>query len=103
MNVTIIGLGLIGGSIAKDLRKSGFATRLTGVEASAINAEKALEIGLVDEAVPLPQAVEGADLVILAIPVDKIRQLLPKVLDLASDRTTVVDMGSTKKEIGQVV
>lgn len=103
MNVTIIGLGLIGGSIAKDLRKSGFATRLTGVEASAINAEKALEIGLVDEAVPLPQAVEGADLVILAIPVDKIRQLLPKVLDLASDRTTVVDMGSTKKEIGQAV
>lgn len=103
MNVTIIGLGLIGGSIAKDLRKSGFATRLTGVEASAINAEKALEIGLVDEAVPLPQAVQGADLVILAIPVDKIRQLLPKVLDLASDRTTVVDMGSTKKEIGQAV
>lgn len=103
MNVTIIGLGLIGGSIAKDLRKSGFATRLTGVEASAINAEKALEIGLVDEAMPLPQAVEGADLVILAIPVDKIRQLLPKVLDLASDRTTVVDMGSTKKEIGQAV
>lgn len=103
MNVTIIGLGLIGGSIAKDLRKSRFATHLTGVEADVLNAEKALEINLVDEVLPLEAAVQKADLVILAIPVDKILALLPVVLDLVSERTTVTDMGSTKKEIAQSI
>lgn len=99
MNVTVIGLGLIGGSIAKDLRKNGFATAITGVDANTGHAEKAKSIQLVDEILPLEEAVEKADLVILAIPVDKIILLLPKVLDLVSDRTTVADVGSTKKEI----
>ncbi|MGD9930001.1 MAG: prephenate dehydrogenase [Mangrovibacterium sp.] len=103
MNVTIIGLGLIGGSIAKDLRKSRFATHLTGVEANVSNAEKALEVKLVDEVLPLAAAVQKADLVVLAIPVDKILELLPVVLDLVSERTTVTDMGSTKKEIAQAI
>jgi len=49
MNVTIIGLGLIGGSIAIDLRHSGFATRLVGIDASAENAAIAMRRGLVDE------------------------------------------------------
>ena len=103
MNVTIIGLGLIGGSIARDLRRTKFATRLTGVEVSPEHAAKALEIHLVDEILPLEEALLKADLVILAVPVDKIRDLLPAVLDLVSDRTTVTDMGSTKKEIARMI
>ena len=103
MNVTVIGLGLIGGSIARDLRKNGFSTHIVGVEANAKHAEKAKSIGLVDAILPLDEAVEKADLVVIAIPVDKIKLVLPQVLDLISDRTTVTDMGSTKKELSNSV
>jgi prephenate dehydrogenase len=102
MNVTVIGLGLIGGSIARDLRKSGFATAITGVDSNSVHAEKAKSLGLVDQVLPFEAAVEKADLVIIAIPVDKIKLLLPQVLDLVSDRTTVTDMGSTKRELCDV-
>ena len=99
MNVTIIGLGLIGGSIAKDLKKSGFASKITGVDTNEDHAKQALEIELADEVLPLGKAVENADLVVLAIPVDKIKSTLPVVLDKIASGTTVTDMGSTKKEI----
>ncbi|WP_394697642.1 prephenate dehydrogenase [uncultured Sunxiuqinia sp.] len=103
MNITVIGLGLIGGSMAKDLRKSGFATSIIGVDSNSKHAEKAKEIGLVDEILTMPKALEKADLVIIAIPVDKIKVVLPQVLDQVSDSTTVTDMGSTKKELCRVV
>jgi prephenate dehydrogenase len=103
MNVTIIGLGLIGGSIAKDLRRTGFATHLTGVESSALHAEEALRLELTEEVLPLEQAVQKADLVILAVPVDVILDLLPRVLDLIPERTTVTDMGSAKMVISKAV
>jgi prephenate dehydrogenase len=96
MKTTIIGLGLIGGSLAKDLRKTGFATKLIGVDASEKNAQKALEIGLVDRISELEPAVSNTDLVIIAIPVDKELEVLPRVLDAISSGTTVTDMGSTK-------
>lgn len=103
MNVSIIGLGLIGGSVAKDLRKAHFATHLIGVDANEMHAEEALKIKLVDEILPLEQAVEKADLVVIAIPVDKIRQLLPHVLDIIQPGTTVTDLGSTKLRIAEAV
>jgi prephenate dehydrogenase len=99
MKVTIIGLGLIGGSLAKDLRKAKFATELAGVEASEIHAHEALELGLVDRIEPLEKGLSGADLIIIAIPVDKELEVLPVVLDLVDRNTTVTDMGSTKKVI----
>jgi len=103
MDVTIIGLGLIGGSIAKDLRKAKFATHLTGVESSTKHAEEALQLHLIDKVLPLEQAVVKADLVILSMPVDKIRELLPQVMDLIREGTTVSDMGSTKNTIIKTV
>lgn len=103
MKTTVIGLGLIGGSIAKDLRKSGFATELIGVDTNQTNAEKAIEIGLVDRTEPLKEAVKNTDLVIIAIPVDKELIVLPQVLDNISSGTTVTDMGSTKKVIVDLV
>ncbi|HKJ41109.1 MAG TPA: prephenate dehydrogenase [Sunxiuqinia sp.] len=99
MNVAVIGLGLIGGSIARDLRKSGFATSITGVDANSEHAKKAKSIKIVDDVMPLEPAVQNADMVIIAIPVDKIKLVLPQVLDLIPDGTTVTDMGSTKQEI----
>lgn len=103
MNVTIIGLGLIGGSIAKDLKKSGFSTKLIGVDNNEAHAQKALEIKIVDEVLPLEEGVKRADLVVIAIPVDKIKSIIATVLDNASSGTTVTDMGSTKKEIVELI
>jgi prephenate dehydrogenase len=103
MKTTVIGLGLIGGSIARDLRKSGFATELIGVDTNERHANEALKIGLVDRVETLEDGVGDTDLVIIAIPVNKELIVLPKVLDLIGSSTTVTDMGSTKKEIVDVV
>lgn len=103
MKVSIVGLGLIGGSVARDLRKNRFATQLIGVETNLAHANLALELKLVDEVLPMEEAVSQSDLVILAIPVNIIRELLPKVLDLIPGGTTVTDLGSTKQRIADAV
>jgi prephenate dehydrogenase len=103
MKITVIGLGLIGGSIAKDLRKSGFATELVGVESNEEHGSKALELGLVDRVLPLSEGVKNTDMVIIAIPVDKTLAILPDILDLIDSGTTVTDMGSTKKQLVESV
>lgn len=103
MRTTIIGLGLIGGSLAKDLRKSKFATEFIGVENNGKNAAQALELGLVDRVEPLETGIQNTDIVIIAIPVDKEIELLPQVLDRINNSTTVIDMGSTKKMIVDLI
>ena len=103
MKLAVIGLGLIGGSMAKDLRRTKFGTEIIGVDNNPENARIALEIGIADRIESLEKAVKDADIVILAIPVDKIVQLLPVVLDHISHSTTVIDVGSTKREITEVV
>jgi prephenate dehydrogenase len=103
MNVTIIGLGLIGGSIAIDLRKAGLASTLYGVDANEENANEALRLGLVDKIGGLEEMVTDADVVILAIPVNVLSRLLPRVLDLIADKTIVIDAGSTKGSICKAV
>jgi prephenate dehydrogenase len=103
MKLAVIGLGLIGGSMAKDLRKAGFANEIIGVDVSPENAEEALQLGIIDRIETLESAVSEADMVIIAIPVDKVLNSLTKVLDLVSDQTTVIDVGSTKKLISNAV
>ncbi len=103
MRTTIVGLGLIGGSLAKDLRKTNFATELIGVEANPIHSKKALELGLVDRIETLENGVKDTDIVIIAIPVDKELTVLPLILDLIDNGTTVTDMGSTKRAIIETV
>ena len=103
MRLTIIGLGLIGGSLAKSLRRLGFATTLVGVDASSEHCEEAVQLGLVDEVKSLEEACCESDLVILAIPVDAARQTVLNVLDLVGSNTVVADMGSTKDGICKVV
>jgi prephenate dehydrogenase len=99
MKVTIIGLGLIGGSIAKDLRKAGIAKHLVGVDHDQAHAEKALELNLVDEILPLEKALPVTDLVIVSIPVNAIQECIAQFLSLISDKTIVIDAGSTKSII----
>ena len=99
MRVTVIGMGLIGGSIALDLRAAGVSQILTGVDENLQHCEQAMTRNLVDEILPLAAAVQKADCVILAVPVGAISKLLPTILDIVGSQTTVTDMGSTKSLI----
>lgn len=103
MRTAIMGLGLIGGSIAIDLRKAGIATHLIGVDNNSTHASRAIELGLVDEVLPLEEAVRRAVLIITAIPVNAIRTVLLKVLDHISGEAVVIDTGSTKSLICKAV
>lgn len=102
MRVTIIGTGLIGGSLAIALREKGMATSITGVESNVQHAKKALELKLVDEIVSLQEGVSGAELVILAIPVNAGEKVLPEVLNCVTHQA-VMDVGSTKLPICEVI
>jgi prephenate dehydrogenase len=103
MKLAVIGLGLIGGSMAKDLRRTKFASEIIGVDSNPENALNALELGIADRIESLEIAVKEADIVIVAIPVDTIVELLPCILDNISASTTVIDVGSTKREIARIV
>ena len=81
MKITIIGLGLIGGSIAIDLRKAGFASAIGGIELNPSHGKKALELGLVDALENEGEAIASADLIFLAIHVNTSSQLIPSILD----------------------
>ncbi len=98
MKVTVIGLGLIGGSIAKDL-KSQLNVKVFGVDSSEDHVKQALEMGLIHASTDLVSGIENADIVIISIPVNIIESLLPEVLEKISENTTVIDVGSTKEEI----
>jgi prephenate dehydrogenase len=98
MHVTMIGLGLIGGSMAIDLKRRGFATRITGVDKDELHAAAAIKLGIVDETASLHEAVRSSDLVVLATPVDVTLELLPKVMDSIGDQL-VTDVCSTKAGI----
>jgi prephenate dehydrogenase len=103
MKTTIIGVGLIGGCMAIDLRKAGLANPIVGVEAKPSNGKRALELKLIDESLSLEDAVRDAELVITAIPVNAIRTVLLKVLDLIGEKTIVIDTGSTKSQICKAI
>ena len=103
MRICIIGLGLIGGSFALALRKHTLAERIFGVDASPRNAAKALELGLVDEVVEFDKATEVADIIALATPVDAIPPLAIKLLNRVNDNQIVMDMGSTKEELCEII
>ena len=103
MKTTIIGLGLIGGSIAIDLRKSGLTTELVGIDLNQVHASKAVELGLVDKTETEDKAIANADLIILAIPVSALGQLIPSILDSIKKTTVVIDTGSTKSSICRAV
>jgi prephenate dehydrogenase len=98
MTITIIGLGLIGGSLAIGLRENGFADQLIGVENNQNHANQALKLGLVDEIQTLQNAVNQSDIVIVATPVDALATLLPTVMDLVQNQV-VIEVGSTKRPI----
>jgi len=94
--VAIIGVGLIGGSMALALKDKGIAKRIIGVGRSAESIAKAIELGIIDEAMSLEEAVKQADLIYISIPVDATIPVMLQVMDLINDKQIVTDAGSTK-------
>ena len=106
MKVGVIGLGLIGGSMAIDLKRKGFAQEVLGVEAEPLNAAAAQKIGLADKVVPLQECVEESDLIILAVPVGAAVKMLPEILDIFASQNAekvVIDVCSTKEHLSRAV
>ena len=104
MKVGIIGLGLIGGSMAVDLRRRGFADEVLGVETDPVNAAAAEKIGLADRIVSFEECVGQADLVVLAVPVGAAVKMLPQVLDrFVGQKKVVIDVCSTKEQLARAV
>ncbi len=101
-NIYVIGVGLIGGSLALDIKKLPTETVIYGVDSCESHLNEAIDLGVIDKKAKL-ENIDKADLVILSIPVDASVKLLPSILDQVSDNALVVDVGSTKFDICNVV
>lgn len=101
-NIYSIGIGLIGGSLALDIKKQNPDVVIHGISRKEATLDKALALKLIDKKATL-EDIKHADLVIISIPVDATVKLLPTVLDLISDNGLVVDAGSTKADICKIV
>lgn len=102
MQVGIVGVGLIGGSMAVDLKRRGFADQVVGVENDALHAVAARDLGLVDEIVSYEECIATSDIIVVAVPVSVAIRMIPDMLDRV-DRQIVTDVCSTKEKINEVV
>jgi len=102
MTVTVVGIGLIGGSFALALKDKGIAKKIIGVESNTEHQRKAISLQLVDEIKELDEAIKESDLVFLAVPVDAALKLLPLIMNIV-DKQVVMDAGSTKEGIIEVI
>ncbi len=100
--VAIVGIGLIGGSLALALKDKGLASTIIGVDQNPDHQQKALKLNLVNEISELCDAVKKSELIVLATPVNAVKELLPVVLDQV-EQQVVIDVGSTKEGILEVV
>ena len=101
MRLAVIGIGLMGGSLALSLKKKGFVSHVIGVDNNLDHQTEALRLGIVDEIMTLEDAVKLSDIIAIATPVNIAEKLLPSVLDLV-DKQIVFDLGSTKEAVAQI-
>ncbi len=99
----VIGLGLIGGSLALDLKRRGYAQKVLGVENDPVSAQAALTIGLADEIVPYETCIQKADIIVVAVPVGTAVKMVPEILDRIGPEQLVIDVCSTKAQICHAV
>ncbi|MCM1512734.1 MAG: prephenate dehydrogenase/arogenate dehydrogenase family protein [Oxalobacter formigenes] len=101
-HILLIGVGLIGGSLALALRKSGYAGHIAGIDRSEEALRRAHELGLIDEAaVSLAEAARRADLILVAAPVAQMGGILTSVRPVIREGALVTDVGSTKSDVVQ--
>ncbi len=103
MTTYIIGIGLIGGSFALSLKDNKLTDRVLGYDASPANLAQALKLGLIDESAEFEAGIEQADLIVLCVPVDAMPTLAIKVLNKVKAHQVVIDMGSIKEELCEVI
>jgi prephenate dehydrogenase len=101
--VTIVGVGLISGSFSLALKERALVKKVIGVSRTEASAKKAIELGLIDEVLPLEEAVKQADLIYVAIPVDATIGVMRQVMDMVTDKQIVADAGSTKQALCEAV
>jgi prephenate dehydrogenase len=101
MRLTVIGIGLIGGSIAMTLKQKAFVEHVIGVDNNPLHQDQAVQLGIVDEMMSLEDAIASSDLIVVATPVNIAEKLLPTILSLI-DKQVVFDVGSTKESIVQI-
>ena len=97
--ITIVGVGLISGSFSLILKNKKLVNRVIGVSRTENSLKRALELGIIDEALPLEEAVKQSDLIYVAIPVDATIPMMQRIMDLITDKQIVADAGSTKKAL----
>lgn len=98
MKVYIIGLGLIGGSLAIDIQREFKDATIFGIDTNENHLNEALELGIIQKKTSL-ESLNNADVIIISVPVDKSLNLIKDVLDLISEDAVVIDVGSTKVDI----
>lgn len=94
--ITVVGVGLISGSFALAMKEKGFARKVIGVSRTEASLVKAKELGIIDVAMPLEDAVLQSDFIYVAIPVDATLVVMEKIMNLVTDKQIVTDAGSTK-------
>ena len=97
-NIYIIGIGLIGGSLALNIKKLFPEATIYGIDNNVEHLNEALSLHIIDVKAKI-EDIKNADLVVLSIPVDSSVIELPNILDLVLDTTLVIDVGSTKYDI----
>jgi len=102
MNVYIIGVGLIGGSMALDIKSNYNNVTVFGIDVNENYLDAALNMNIIDKKASIPDLAD-ADFVILAVPVDIALVILPSILDVINDETLVFDVGSTKFPICEAI
>ncbi|RNI37902.1 prephenate dehydrogenase [Hanamia caeni] len=102
-NVTIVGVGLISGSLALALKEKGLAKNIIGVSRTKESTDKALKLGIIDEALSLEEAVKKSDFIYVAIPVDVTVAVALQIMDLITPQQIVADAGSTKYVLCQAL
>jgi prephenate dehydrogenase len=96
----IIGVGLIGGSLARALRDAGFCQQVVGAGRSTENLKKAVEMGVIDSyTTDLAQAVRGADMVLVAVPLGAMQSVFSAIQGQLADGAVVTDAGSAKGSV----
>ncbi|WP_010249884.1 prephenate dehydrogenase [Myroides injenensis] len=95
----LVGVGLIGGSMALELKAKGFVGKVLGADLSKTNLQKAQELKIIDEAVDLDELLSAADIVILATPVNATLDLVLYALDRLKEGAVLMDVGSTKSKL----
>lgn len=100
--MTVIGLGLIGGSFALAAKTKGLATHIIGVDNNKDHQQQALNLGIVDEISTLEEAIEKSQIIVVAVPVNAVTAMLPGILDRVAQQV-VIEMGSTKESVVKIV